>query len=54
MDEIQHTELRQSYEQRLSQAIERMTNRVGGHFVHNDRWADVVREPSHTDDNNRR
>jgi hypothetical protein len=38
----------ETYEHRLSAAIERMANRIGGEFVQNERWADVVRRPSQT------
>ncbi len=36
----------ESYEQRLSEAVERMAYRMGGQFVPHQRWDDVVRAPS--------
>ena len=47
-------EPRESYEHKLSAAIELMANRIGGEFVQNERWADVVRRPTQSDESTRR
>lgn len=34
---------RKSYDQKVSEAAERLARRMGGHFVRDQRWDDVVR-----------